>query len=211
MQWSFSTLGCPEYTLAEAMALAARFGLNGIELRTLRNHTRLSENLEKEFGDSELRDAGNFLGWWRDLRATRGWEVDVEIETHGLLLNANHILKLQQSLARPVDILWDSHHTWYKGEEDPLVTWAAIRQWVRHIHFKDSKAASSSEDGLEHTLPGYGDFPMEALFARLNEDGFRGAISLEWERFWCPELPHLETALRACSEANWFLHQKKVV
>lgn len=47
----FSTLGCPEATLAEAAALAARFGIGQLELRCLRSQTLEPERFDDLLGD----------------------------------------------------------------------------------------------------------------------------------------------------------------
>ena len=46
----FSTLGCPEATLDEALALARTHGLDGVELRTLGGTAELPAYLQAQFG-----------------------------------------------------------------------------------------------------------------------------------------------------------------
>jgi sugar phosphate isomerase/epimerase len=47
---AFSTLGCPEATLAEALAIAQRHGLAALELRALGGTTELPAYLREQFG-----------------------------------------------------------------------------------------------------------------------------------------------------------------
>ena len=47
---TFSTLGCPECTLDEVLALAGEFNLRGVELRCLGGTTDLPDWLEKTYG-----------------------------------------------------------------------------------------------------------------------------------------------------------------
>jgi hypothetical protein len=44
---------------------------------------------------------------------------------------------------------------------------------------------------------------MAALRAALG-GSFSGAVSLEWERQWHPELPPLEDALRSAFDRSWW-------
>lgn len=45
LRWCFSTLGCPDLTLAETVALANRFGLDAIEIRALSGSVDIVERL----------------------------------------------------------------------------------------------------------------------------------------------------------------------
>jgi sugar phosphate isomerase/epimerase len=79
-----------------------------------------------------------------------------------------------------------------------------VKQWVRHIHIKDSPSPSSKQAAVNYTLPGQGNFPIHPLLKQLRKDHFNGFISLEWEKQWHPDLPELTTALVACRENNWW-------
>ncbi len=50
MLHTFSTLGCPEMNLDEAIALSARHGLHSLELRTLNNTTDLPAWFQEHYG-----------------------------------------------------------------------------------------------------------------------------------------------------------------
>lgn len=51
MQWSFSTLGCPNLNLHQAMALAKKYAIKTIELRILHGSLNLAEALKAELGN----------------------------------------------------------------------------------------------------------------------------------------------------------------
>lgn len=142
------------------------------------------------------------LAHWRAHRARGGATVDVMIETHDSLFTAAAV---RAFIARAPDaaILWDSHHTWKKGGEDPLVTWAAIRPHVVHVHVKDSISRPSARHPFTYVLPGEGEFPMAPLRHVLARE-FAGVVSLEWEKQWHPYLPPLEEALRVARERGWW-------
>jgi sugar phosphate isomerase/epimerase len=103
-----------------------------------------------------------------------------------------------------VGLLWDAHHTWRKGGEDPVATWRAVRAHVVHLHVKDSVAVPSARHPFTYVLPGDGGFPMAALMAAVRVAGFTGPVSLEWEKQWHPYLPPLETALRVAAARTWW-------
>jgi len=264
----FSSLGCPELSLEETLALAARHDLAGVELRALGGTTDLAGYLRERFGSPEelaehhrrtfaaapvrvvafntsmklvgaapadreqLRDlvpwaealgvrwlrvfdggqsadpaeiarAVDTLRWWRGERAARGWAVDWMIETHDSLFTAAAIGRLLAAVPDAA-ILWDAHHTWKKGGEDPVVTWRAIRAHVVHIHVKDSVSVPSARHPFTYVLPGAGEFPVAPLLAALRADRFPGPVSLEWERLWHPYLPPLDEALAVATARAWW-------
>lgn len=157
----------------------------------------------KTADEVEFAAAEETLRWWRDLRKARGWRVDLMVETHDALFTAAAISRFVTRLPGTA-ILWDAHHTWRKGGEDPLVTWAGVRRHVVHVHVKDSIAVPSARHPFTYVLPGDGDFPCAPLLAAMAADRFAGAVSLEWERLWHPYLPPLEEALRVAAERQWW-------
>ncbi len=260
----FSSLGCPELTLPEVLALAERHAVAAVELRALAGSVELADYFAREYGTpeglaarlrgspvriaalnaslrlvgstaaerdqleafapwadavgarwlrvfdgghagdaSELRAAAETIRWWRMRRQARGWQADIMVETHDSLFTAAAIRQFRASVP-DVAILWDAHHTWKKGDEDPVDTWSAIRDGVVHVHVKDSVSRPSARHAWTYVLPGEGEFPAAALLARLSADGFGGAVSLEWERMWHPYLPPLDDALRVAGERGWW-------
>lgn len=141
--------------------------------------------------------------WWRESRARHGWRVDLMVETHDALVTSDALLAFREQAAEAA-ILWDSHHTWKKGGEDPVRTWRAIRDAVVHVHVKDSVSRPSARHPFTYVLPGDGEFRPGPMLRAMEEDGFAGVISLEWERQWHPYLPPLETALAVADERGWW-------
>lgn len=155
--------------------------------------------------DAALDEAAETLAWWRGVREENGWAAELMIETHDLLLDAERIRRFLVAMpGDPPAILWDAHHTWRKGGEDPVATWRGIGSHVVHVHVKDSRATVDAAPGWSYGLPGTGEFPMARLRAAVEADGYAGVVSLEWERHWHPELPPLEEALRAAKQARWW-------
>ncbi len=258
-----STLGCPDLTLEQALALATHHRLDALELRALGGTIELPDYLTKTYGspaalaarvgngvvpiavfDTSLKLADNTaadrekflaiipwaealgvlrvrvfdggekfdgvelaaaletLTWWREVRTRNGWKTDLAVETHDSLFTAEKILKFLAA-APGTGVLWDTHHTWKRGGEDPVLTWRAIKAHVTHIHVKDSISRPSARHPFTYVLPGDGEFPMAPLRAVLRTE-YSGFVSLEWERQWHPYLEPLDAALAAAAARSWW-------
>ena len=152
---------------------------------------------------SAFPDARETLDWWRELRARNGWRVELMVETHDSLFTAETLIPFLENVP-DVAILWDAHHTWRKGGEDPAKTWPAIRKRVVHVHIKDSINVPSARHPFTYVLPGSGEFPIRRVLDLLEADGFAGPVSLEWEKLWHPYLPSLDEALTTARERGWW-------
>ncbi len=154
-------------------------------------------------GDAaEIEEAASTLRWWQTERAWRALSTEVMVETHDALSHADAIRRLVQA-APGTAILWDTHHTWKKGGEDPMETWSHISAHVVHVHVKDSLSIPSARHPYSYTLPGRGDFPMRPLIQELDRH-FRGVVSLEWEKLWHPDIAPLEEALQSAKDRAWW-------
>ncbi len=158
----------------------------------------------KVIDSAALVRAADTLTWWQSIRSERGFKADLMIETHDLLLDSDKILRFIAAMpAGSVHVLWDAHHTWKRGGEDLLKTWAAIGTHVVHIHVKDSVSVPSEKHPFTYVLPGTGEFPMSGLRNVLTTN-FSGAVSLEWEKLWHPYLPPVDEALTSAAERRWW-------
>ncbi len=156
----------------------------------------------KDAGVADLAEAAATVKWWRELRAKNGWKTDLMVETHDTLFTAEKIKRFVAAVP-DTSILWDTHHTWKKGGEDPVVTWRAVGPHVAHIHVKDSISQSSAKHPYTYVLPGDGEFPMAPLRAVLRAE-YAGPVSLEWEKVWHPYLAPLDEALTASARRSWW-------
>jgi sugar phosphate isomerase/epimerase len=261
---ALSTIGCPELTLPESFALAARHGLEAVELRALEGNVDLPTYFTRTYGTPEalararrgqsvrvaaldtsyklvgataaardqlvahvrwaealgvswlrvfdggspgdaaaLNEAAATLRAWRALRRAHGWSVDLMVETHDALVNGPALARFLE-LVPDAALLWDTHHTWRKGGEDPVALWPQLRAHTVHLHVRDSIAAPHAQPPFHYTLPGTGEFPMAPLLAALRTDRYPGMLCLEWERLWIPELPDLEQVLGAAASNQWW-------
>ncbi|MBE7537289.1 MAG: sugar phosphate isomerase/epimerase [Opitutaceae bacterium] len=151
---------------------------------------------------AEIAEAAATVRWWQSERAWRKATPEIMVETHDALVNAAAVRRFVDA-APGAAVLWDAHHTWKKGGEDPLQTWARISESVVHVHVKDSISIPSARHPYTYTLPGRGEFPMRPLITELDRH-FRGVVSLEWERMWHPNLAPLEEVLQCARDSKWW-------
>jgi sugar phosphate isomerase/epimerase len=122
----------------------------------------------------------------------KGAGVVVLMETHGDFTSSASIVHLMEAINRPeVRVLWDTHHTFATGREQPSETFGRIGQWVRHTHLKDSRPDG---DGRRYVLAGQGDVPLRQIIDVLRTGGYDGYYSLEWEKAWHPGIDEPEVA-----------------
>lgn len=270
MTLAFSTLGCADFELNEALALAARFGLDAIEIRALGGTIDLVTYFTERFGSpaalakalkassvrvcafntslrlvgatsqakeeflrylpwaeaagvkslrvfdggesgdtGELAEALSTLQWWRETAKREGFGAEMVIETHDCLVTSDAIARFLE-VAPDCALLWDTHHTWRKGGENPVETWKQVRRNTQHLHIKDSISKAGPKLPYRYVLPGNGEFPMAALRSALVVDGYTGIVSLEWERLWHTELPSLDLALQASRQNKWWPQAPRV-
>ncbi len=157
----------------------------------------------------ELRpELARDLAWrqferWSQEKKRHGWTCDLLVETHWTFLTADSILDFAKEIGDGPRILWDTHHTWRMGGEDPLATWAVIAPWVAHFHLKDSVLDPLSRDGFRYVYPGTGEFPAPRLLPVLTRENDWRYLSLEWERQWHRDLPPLQDALAHARAHGW--------
>jgi len=132
-----------------------------------------------EYGARMLREA---------CERAREQGVTVLMETHDSLGDGKQALDLLNTVGSGgLGVLWDIHRTAMAGET-PAQTYAALGANIRHLHVKDADA--------EHRpcLPGEGILPIMEVSRLLEERGFDGYLSFEWEKMWAPELEEPEEA-----------------
>jgi|SRR5579864_58317 len=119
--------------------------------------------------------------------------VTVILESHGDFTNSSILRDVLEKAASPhVGLLWDAHHTFVDGKEDPAFTFGQLGKYIRHTHLKDSRM----ENGERHyVLTGRGDVPVKRQVEVLVGAGYGGYYSFEWEKVWHPELEEPEVAI----------------
>src|SRR6266550_3323831 len=123
--------------------------------------------------DEMLAHIGGALHELGDYARRKG--VTVVIESHGAFTDSPALLEILQKADSPnVALLWDAHHTFVSGKEQPEDT---VRQLGRYV------------------LTGTGDVPVKRQIAALAKTGYRGFYSFEWEKRWHPEIEEPEVAI----------------
>jgi sugar phosphate isomerase/epimerase len=143
--------------------------------------TKREEVMERV--SSGLRELGSYAG-------DRG--VIVLIESHGDFVTSPLLSEVLERSASPhVALLWDAHHTYAAGKEDPERTLERLGRYVRHTHLKDSRPGDKDR---QYVLTGEGDVPVKRQVQLLAKRGYAGDYSFEWEKRWHPEIPEPDVA-----------------
>jgi len=115
------------------------------------------------------------------------------VEYHGDFTDSPALLEILQRANSPnVALLWDAHHTFVSGKEEPEDTVRQLGRYIRHTHLKDSVAAGTDR---RYVLTGTGEVPVKRQIAALVKISYRGFYSFEWEKRWHPEIEEPDVAL----------------
>ena len=90
-------------------------------------------------------------------------------------------------------VIWDVGNTFAVGEE-PAEGFDLLKDRLAYVQVKDGKLHGPT---WQLCPLGDGDVPLAPAFKLLSEYGYEGAISVEWEYAWHPELDPPEIALPA--------------
>ena len=118
--------------------------------------------------------------------------VTVIIESHGDFVESPTLKEVLTRADSPhVALLWDAHHTFADGHEQPEFTVKELGSWIRHTHLKDSVPAGKER---KYVLAGRGDVPIQRQIQALRKIGYKGYYCFEWEKAWHPDLEEPEVA-----------------
>ncbi|MFC5467318.1 sugar phosphate isomerase/epimerase family protein [Cohnella suwonensis] len=122
-----------------------------------------------------------------DFAASHG--VQVWIETHNEFATGRSLRKLLDDAGKPnCAVIYDIIHPLEEGET-PAETVALLGSRCVHVHIKDG---IPFEDPLErswkYTKVGEGRVPIGAIIDLLEQAGYAGYYSFEWETKWRKEL-----------------------
>jgi sugar phosphate isomerase/epimerase len=131
-----------------------------------------------------LRELGDYAG---------PKNVTVLLESHGDFTDSPTLREiLEKADSSHVGLLWDAHHTFVSGKEDPAVTIKQLGGYIRHTHLKDSRMQGGE---AHYVLTGRGEVPVKRQVELLAETGYAGYFSFEWEKVWHPEIEEPEVAI----------------
>jgi sugar phosphate isomerase/epimerase len=118
--------------------------------------------------------------------------VTVLIESHGDFTDSPDLVEILTRVNHPqFQLLWDAHHSFVAGQEQPAATYRALGKWIRHTHLKDSRPAGADR---RYVLIGTGEVPVKEQVAVLARGGYQGFYGFEWEKKWHPEIEEPEVA-----------------
>jgi sugar phosphate isomerase/epimerase len=128
----------------------------------------------------------------------KGSGVGILIESHGDFTDSPTLLELLKGAAMEnVGLVWDAHHTFVAGKEQPAATFAALGRYVRHTHLKDSKPEGAD---VRYVLTGSGTVPVRETVRVLAGAGYKGYYGFEWEKGWHPEIEEPEVSFPQFAE-----------
>jgi sugar phosphate isomerase/epimerase len=126
--------------------------------------------------------------------AERGRELGVRValETHDSFASGSSTASVLATVPdRYAGALWDTLNPFVVGEP-PEQTLDAVWERLVHVHIKDGGVPPKTE---ECRLAGEGRVPMRSILAALDDRGYDGWLSVEWEKLWQPQIAEPEVAL----------------
>src|SRR6202046_3351365 len=121
--------------------------------------------------------------------------VAIGVETHDAFSASAvvaELLALVDSAA--VGAVWGRHHPHRMGERGADV-WANLAPRILLAQVKDARPDPGRDDGWQLVPLGEGEVPVRDMLALLSAGGYRGWVSVEWEKRWHPEIAAPEVAL----------------
>ena len=120
-------------------------------------------------------------------------QVTVIIESHGDFVTSPLLKQVLTRADHPnAALLWDAHHTYVSGHEEPEVTVRELGSFIRHTHLKDSVEVNGES---QYVLTGKGSVPVARQMQALAATGYQGYFCFEWEKLWHPEIAEPEIAI----------------
>ena len=125
----------------------------------------------------------------------KGAGVTLLIESHDEFTSSASLAAIIKGANLPTAaLLWDAHHTFVAGKEQPAETFKQLGKYVRHTHLKDSRSPQAGEKDRRYVLTGTGEVPVKETVKVLAAGGYRGYYCFEWEKRWHPEIEEPEVA-----------------
>ena len=185
---SISVRGYDEGIIEDAklcIDVAAGIGTKAVRVFAGANRKRFSDRVEND-------ETGIVKG----LRAICSYaaekQVEIWLETHSSLSTAAAARNVWKLVNMPnLKILWDVMHSveFHETLEESL---KALQGCLAHVHWKDGRPAEDTDlCEYTHTDLGDGVMSLSPLVRKLDEVGYDGYVSLEWESPWRAEIRDL--------------------
>jgi sugar phosphate isomerase/epimerase len=117
------------------------------------------------------------------------------IETHdGFSASSVTAELLVKTPSKWVGAIWDSLHPHRMGET-PAQVYQNIGARTFHVHIKDGRRSAAHKGGWQLVPLGEGEVPVPEIIRLLVAGGYKGFLTVEWEKYWHPEIEAAEIAL----------------
>src|SRR5699024_10631653 len=124
-------------------------------------------------------------------------KVQLLLETHDAWTKCEHVNDILESVNTDnLHVLWDVHHPYRMVQESPEKTWEILGDRIKYTHWKDSYLTEQTDRGYQLCLVGEGDLTLKQMFNLLQEKGYQGYFTLEWEKVWWPDIEEPEIAFK---------------
>jgi len=138
--------------------------------------------------------AGVALGTWllplADYAAERG--VMIVVENALSFRAAKEMWLILDRLSHPsIACCWDVFNAATIGES-PWFSVPTLNSRIQYVQVKDAKLGTL---GASYTKLGEGDVPVQKFLTRLRGIGYKGWVSMEWEKAWLPNIAEPEEVL----------------
>lgn len=119
--------------------------------------------------------------------------VEIWIETHNEYSTGAVLNQFLQRIDRTnCKVIYDIIHPYEFGEK-PEDTIRLLGDRCAHVHMKDGVPFEDANiHEWKYTPMGEGQLPLSSIVTLLQESGYNGYFSFEWEPKWRPELKELE-------------------
>jgi sugar phosphate isomerase/epimerase len=120
--------------------------------------------------------------------------VKIAVEPHDDLVRSSTIVPMLSRVHHPaLRVIWDIGNAYAAGE-DAKESFELLKHRMAYVQVKDGRKRGSE---WQLCPLGQGQVPLARAFALLLSHGYEGALSVEWEYAWHPELDPPEIALPA--------------
>lgn len=123
--------------------------------------------------------------------------ITLAVETHRgqVTFSADEAVEFVEAVDHPqVAVLWDVFWTYVAGEETVDEALQMLAPHIVHVHAKNIQC---DEDGeYETVILDEGELDWCQIIQGLDDIGYTGYISDEYEKFWRPEMPEPEVGMK---------------
>jgi sugar phosphate isomerase/epimerase len=124
--------------------------------------------------------------------------VNIAVEPHDDFVHSSTIVPLLTQVQQPsLRVIWDIGNAFAAGE-DLEAGFALLKNRLAYVQVKDGRARAAD---WKLCPLGQGNVPLKKSFELLSAHNYEGALSIEWEYAWHPELDPPEIALPAALAA----------